>query len=72
MPKSGEEWKFILYVDDMADGRVFLMENVNEDDIKKIAPKYFRILGIGEDIKFRNLALLIKNAIDFEGSVKYD
>lgn len=56
----------------MADGRVFLMENVNEDDIKKIAPKYFRILGIGEDIKFRNLALLIKNAIDFEGSVKYD
>jgi nucleoside-diphosphate-sugar epimerase len=61
-----------LYVDDMADGCVFLMENIKAEDMKRISPDYFVNLGTGEDIKLKDLALLIKNIVGFEGGIKYD
>jgi len=69
---SGEVYREFLYVDDMADGCVFLMENINAEDMKKISPDYFVNLGAGEDIKLKDLALLIKNIVGFEGEIKYD
>jgi GDP-L-fucose synthase len=69
---SGEVYREFLYVDDMADGCVFLMENINAKDMKKISPDYFVNLGTGEDIKLKDLALLIKNVVGFEGEIKYD
>jgi GDP-L-fucose synthase len=69
---SGDVYREFLYVDDMADGCIFLMENVNKEDLKKVAPDYFVNLGNGEDIKLRDLALLIKKLVGFEGDIKYD
>ena len=69
---SGEVYREFLYVDDMADGCVFLMENINAEDMKRISPDYFVNLGTGEDIKLKDLALLIKNVVGFEGEIKYD
>jgi GDP-L-fucose synthase len=69
---SGEVYREFLYVDDMADGCVFLMENINAKDMKKISPDYFVNLGTGEDIKLKDLALLIKNIVGFDGDIKYD
>jgi GDP-L-fucose synthase len=69
---SGEVYREFLYVDDMADGCVFLMENINAEDMKRISPDYFVNLGAGEDIKLKDLALLIKNVVGFEGDIKYD
>ena len=69
---SGEVYREFLYVDDMADACIFLMENINAEDMKKIALDYFVNLGIGEDIKLKDLALLIKNLINFGGETRYD
>jgi GDP-L-fucose synthase len=69
---SGEVYREFLYVDDMADGCVFLMENIKAEDMKRISPDYFVNLGTGEDIKLKDLALLIKNIVGFEGEIKYD
>jgi GDP-L-fucose synthase len=56
----------------MAEGCVFLMENVDAEEMKKISQDYFVNLGTGEDIKIKDLALLIKNVVGFEGEIKYD
>ena len=69
---SGEVYREFLYVDDMADGCVFLIENINAEDMKRISPDYFVNLGAGEDIKLKDLALLIKDIVGFEGEIKYD
>jgi GDP-L-fucose synthase len=69
---SGEVYREFLYVDDMADGCVFLVENIKAEDMKKISPDYFVNLGAGEDIKLKDLVLLIKSVVDFEGEIKYD
>jgi len=69
---SGEVYREFLYVDDMADGCVFLVENINAEDMKRISPDYFVNLGTGEDIKLNDLALLIKSVVGFEGDIKYD
>jgi len=69
---SGEVYREFLYVDDMAEGCIFLMEYVDADKMREISPDYFVNLGTGEDIKLRDLALLIKNVVGFEGKIKYD
>jgi len=69
---SGEVYREFLYVDDMAEGCVFLMENVDAEEMKKISQDYFVNLGTGEDIKLKDLALIIKDIVGFEGEIKYD
>uniref|UniRef100_A0A7C3RL24 GDP-L-fucose synthase n=1 Tax=Dictyoglomus thermophilum TaxID=14 RepID=A0A7C3RL24_DICTH len=69
---SGEVYREFLYVDDMAEGCIFLMENIDAEEMKKITSDYFVNLGTGEDIKIKDLALLIKNILGFEGEIKYD
>jgi GDP-L-fucose synthase len=69
---SGEVYREFLYVDDMADGCVFLMENFNANQLKMVVSDYFVNLGTGEDIKIKDLALIIKNIVGFEGDIKYD
>lgn len=53
-----------LYVDDMADACVFLMENEN-------AAGLFNI-GTGTDITIRGLAELVMDVIGFEGHIEFD
>jgi len=69
---SGEVYREFLYVDDMADGCVFLMGNVDVGDMRKISPDCFVNLGTGEDIKLKDLAIMIKAIVGFEGKIKYD
>jgi len=69
---SGEVYREFLYVDDMADGCVFLMEHIDAEDMKRISPDYFVNLGTGEDIKLKDLAIMIKDTVDFKGEIKYD
>jgi len=51
-------------VDDLADACVFLMLNYSEPGIINI--------GTGEDITIKDLALLIKGIVGFEGELKFD
>ena len=53
-----------LFVDDLADGCVFLMNNYDDADTINI--------GIGEDITISELAQKIKDIIGFSGEIIYD
>ena len=64
---SGEVYREFLYVDDLADACVFLIENY---DYKNIGE--FVNIGTGEDIKIKDLAKLIRDIIGFDGEIKHD
>ena len=54
----------LLHVDDCAEACLFLMEKYNEAGLINV--------GMGEDISIKDLALLVKNIVGYEGGVKYD
>jgi len=61
---SGKPLREFMYADDLADACVFLMENYDEEQFVNI--------GVGEDISIRDLALLIKEVVGFEGELEFD
>ncbi len=69
---TGEPYREFLHVDDLADACVFLMEKVEAEDMKKLSPDYFVNIGVGEDIKIKDLARLVKEIVGFEGEIKHD
>ncbi|MDO8785533.1 MAG: NAD-dependent epimerase/dehydratase family protein [Syntrophales bacterium] len=64
---SGEPYREFLYVEDLADACVLLMENYDYNDIGE-----FINIGTGEDIKVKDLANMIKDIVGFEGEVRHD
>jgi GDP-L-fucose synthase len=64
---TGEVYREFLYSDDLADACVFLMQKYDFQDVGE-----FVNIGTGEDIKIKDLVLLIKNIVGFEGEIKYD
>jgi GDP-L-fucose synthase len=64
---SGEPYREFLYVDDLADACVFLMNNL---DYKKIGE--FINIGSGKDIKIKDVAELTRNIVGFDGGIKHD
>lgn len=61
---TGSPMREFLYVDDLADACVHLMETYDGGDIVNI--------GTGEDVTIKNLALLIKKVVGFEGEITND
>jgi len=61
---SGTPMREFLFADDLADACYFLMENYNEPGLVNI--------GTGEDLTIKDLALLIKNIVGFEGALTFD
>ncbi len=61
---TGSPMREFLHVDDLADACFYLMQHYNEAGIINI--------GVGEDISIKELALLVKKIIGFEGEIKYD
>jgi GDP-L-fucose synthase len=64
---SGEVYREFLYVDDLAAACIFLMEKYDYEDLGEIIN-----IGTGEDIKLKDLAIMIKNIVGFEGEIKHD
>lgn len=64
---SGEPFREFLYVDDLADACVFMMNNYNYKEIGE-----FVNIGTGVDIKIKDLAKLVSEIVGFEGDVKCD
>ncbi|MBC7332024.1 MAG: GDP-L-fucose synthase [Synergistetes bacterium] len=69
---SGEVYREFLYVDDLADACVFLMEKVDASDMRKLCPDYFVNVGTGEDIRIKDLAWMVKDIIGFNGEIEHD
>lgn len=61
---SGSPLREFLHVDDLAEACVFLMENYNDQQMVNI--------GSGEEISIKDLALLIKEVVGFEGELVFD
>lgn len=61
---SGTPLREFLHVDDMADACVYLMQHYS-------APGFVNI-GTGKDISIRDLALLIKQTVGYEGELRFD
>jgi len=61
---TGSPLREFLHSDDMADACVFLMENYNGQQHVNI--------GTGVDLTIKDLALLIKKIVGYEGEIKHD
>lgn len=61
---SGSPMREFLFADDLADACFFLMQNYNEAGFVNI--------GTGVDLTIKDLALMIKNIIGFEGTLTFD
>jgi GDP-L-fucose synthase len=61
---SGTPRREFMYVDDMADACVFLMESGYKDGLINI--------GVGEDVSIKEVAELVCKTVRFEGELKFD
>ncbi len=61
---TGAPLREFLYVDDLAAACYYLMQNYNEAGLVNI--------GVGDDITIKDLALLIKKIVGFEGELTFD
>lgn len=61
---TGNALREFLYVEDMADGIIHIMENYND-------PSPIN-LGTGEEITIKNLSIIIKNVIGYKGKINFD
>ena len=68
---TGKPKREFLYVDDLADVCVFLMEILDAKDIYSKGITHLNI-GTGQDISISDLALLISNIIGFGGDIFFD
>ena len=68
---SGKPKREFLFVEDMADACVFIMENVEADDIYSKGITHLNI-GSGTDITINELAEAIKSVTRYEGYIIYD
>jgi len=69
---TGNVYREFLYVDDMAEACVYLIENINADELIKTVGVSFLNIGTGIDITIGELALLIQKIVGFNGSINWD
>jgi len=48
------------------------MEKVDAEKMREFCGDYFVNIGVGEDIRIKDLAQLIKDIVGFEGEIKHD
>ncbi len=61
---TGKPKREFLYVDDLAEALIFLMNNYDDSEIINI--------GTGEDISIRELSFLVKKVIGYKGDIVFD
>ncbi len=72
---SGMPYREFLHVDDMADACIFVMNNIDFNDLvnnsKEIRNTHINI-GTGKDLTIKELAYLIKTEIGYKGIIEFD
>lgn len=78
---TGAPLREFMYSQDMAEACVFLMENININDLISLNqsstlsdyhPSHFLNIGTGEEVSIKELASRIKKLIGFKGEIVYD
>jgi len=64
---SGSPYREFLYVDDLADACIFLMEGYGHHEIGE-----FINIGTGSDIRIKDLAVMIKGIVGYKDEIEYD
>lgn len=64
---TGKPRREFLFADDMAEACFYLMENFNAAEIGELIN-----VGTGEDISIKDLALLIKKVVGYQGDIVFD
>ena len=68
---TGKPKREFLFVDDLAEAILFLMEKVNAKDLYDNGISQINI-GTGEDLTIEELANIISKVVGFNGSITYD
>jgi len=68
---TGKPLREFLYVEDLADAVLFLMENVNAEDLYEKGITHLNI-GTGKDISIDGLATMISEIVGYKGSINHD
>lgn len=68
---SGKPLREFLFVEDLAGAILFLMENVNSEDLYGKGITHLNI-GTGKDISINDLAKMIAEIIGYKGSINHD
>lgn len=61
---TGKPLREFLYVDDMAEASIFLMEHYNEIE--------FINIGTGQEVSIERLTEIIKNTVGYHGNISFD
>jgi GDP-L-fucose synthase len=61
---SGTPLREFIYVDDLADAAIFLMQHYRSEEIINV--------GTGVEISIRDLAKLLKDVVGFNGAITFD
>ena len=70
---SGKPKREFLYVDDMADASIYILNLDSEIYYKNTYPMLSHInIGTGEDITIEDLSYAIAKEVDFKGSIEFD
>jgi len=70
---SGSPRREFLHVDDLAGACLFLMDNLSASGLQpRDLPNSIVNIGCGKDITIKELALLIKEIVGFEGDMSFD
>lgn len=64
---TGSPRREFLYVDDLAEACLFLMDNLDAG-----GEQMFLNVGTGDDLSIRDLAVLVKNVVGFTGDITWD
>jgi len=64
---SGSPYREFLYVDDLASACIFLMERYGYREIGE-----FVNIGTGLDLTIKEIALMVKGIVDYQGEIEYD
>jgi len=68
---TGAPRREFLYVDDLADAVIYLLENLDAENLYNQGVSHVNV-GTGEDIEIKELAAIIKQIIGFEKEIKFD
>jgi GDP-L-fucose synthase len=68
---TGKPLREFMYVEDLANAIVFMMENINGKDLYDNGITHLNV-GSGKDLSISDLAKLIAEAVGFEGTIEYD
>jgi GDP-L-fucose synthase len=64
---SGEPYREFLYVDDLAEACIFLMDKCDYREIGEIIN-----IGVGEDMPIKAIAEIVRKITGFQGEIRYD